>query len=438
MSVSPQHLLVSVDGPDDGGDFGPHTPGTRTAGIQEGLDAAHRDGRDLHIAGGRGGLHAGQGLDTNVYQVNETIRVPWSQDMTVTGGNYVLSHRGPSGPALVFDSQMNCRYHFGLVVSNAPDPVVIIRPATEGPDDFVVVTASVFDFGCIVSGHPDGTSLLIDSSHGPIVNSRVFAEETNSQGTGIDIRDGAGEGHWISNNAIEVMYGNQYHGTERCTGLRLGEPGSRRIVDNRLTLSFHAPRGAHFDEDTRRYVTRDDVHPERAVGAQIHAQRNHLTLSFFGPRPAGQDICFEADARDNTVFALNLPNGITQHSRVPSNRVVCNRSVGFSIETPPVPASGEPCVNDSGSTVQVLFIEPGKVSEWWLADAGTSAPRRPGNLSLIDNLQDRGPDEGGERDALVQSVPGPLHGGQTLVLDPGDSLGLNYTTAPTWRWKALR
>ena len=118
--------------------------------------------------------------------------------------------------------------------------------------------------------------------------------------------------------------------------------------------------------------------------------------------------------------------------------MVGNRSVGLGIETPAVPASGAPCVNTSGSTVQVLFIEPGQVSQWWLADAGTSAPRRPGNLSLIDNLRDGAPDEGGEREALVQSVPGPLHAGQTLVLDPGDSLGLTYATAPTWRWKALR
>ena len=27
---------------------------------------------------------------------------------------------------------------------------------------------------------------------------------------------------------------------------------------------------------------------------------------------------------------------------------------------------------------------------------------------------------------------------QTLVLDPGDSIGFTYTEAPTWRWKALR
>jgi hypothetical protein len=33
-------IVVSPDGPSDGGDFGPHTPGTQTSGLQEALDAA--------------------------------------------------------------------------------------------------------------------------------------------------------------------------------------------------------------------------------------------------------------------------------------------------------------------------------------------------------------------------------------------------------------
>jgi hypothetical protein len=438
MTVAAVALRVTPDGPRDGGDFGPYTPGTRTAGIQEALDEAHRGCHELHIVGGRGGLHDGEGTSGNVYQVEETIRVPWSQDFTLTGGNYVLSYTGSSGSALHIDSQMNCRYHFGLVVSRSPDPVVLIHPESEGPDDFVVVTASVLDFACAVSSHPEGTSICLDSSCGPIVNCRLFAEETNSQGTGLHLTDDSGRGQWISNNSIEIMYGNQYHGTDQTTGLRLGDPGSQRIVHNRLTQSFHAPRGAHFDERTKRYVLGDDVPLQRAVGAEIHAQENELHLSFYGRRPAGQDVVFEADSRDNTVFALNLPNGVTSHARVPTNRVVSNRAVGFDVVTPAVPLSGEPVVNDTAFTVQALILDPGAVSGWVLADAGAGPPRLPGNLSLVDNLRGTPPPEGHPRKALAQPVPGGLHAGQSILLEPGDAVSFDYTEAPAWRWKALR
>ena len=48
--------------------------------------------------------------------------------------------------------------------------------------------------------------------------------------TGIQLSDAGGTGQWISNNHIQVMYGNQYHAKGHCTGLRLGDPGSMKIV----------------------------------------------------------------------------------------------------------------------------------------------------------------------------------------------------------------
>ena len=52
----------------------------------------------------------------------------------------------------------------------------------EGPDDFVVVTASVFDFSAVCSR---GTGLLIDPSDGSIVNNKLFAEETKTLSKGV-------------------------------------------------------------------------------------------------------------------------------------------------------------------------------------------------------------------------------------------------------------
>ena len=429
---------VTLRGPADGGDFGPLTPVTRTGGIQEALDYANENSRDVYIHGGPGGLHEGEGNPHNIYTLEETLRVAWSQDLTVQGGNYLLSYAPTSGSAIHIDSQMNCRYKFGLVTSSSPDPVVCIRPETPGPDDFIVITACVFDFSAVVSSHPRGTSILLDSAHGPIINSRIAAEETNSQGTGVRISDAAGSGQWISNNQIQVMYGNQYHGTGACVGLQLGEPGSTKIVHNRLEMSYHAPRGAHFDEASRRYVTVEDFAPRGAVGAAIHAQRNKLTLSCFGRREPGCDIVFGADSRDNTIFALNLPNGVTNLAAVPTDKVIPNWPVGFDIETPPVPVSGDLLVNRTSHTVQVLMVSAGEVSQWSLGDSGSTAQGVPANLSLVDNLSGTPPDLPDDRPGQEQVIAAGLHAGQTFILEPGDRVRFVYTEAPTWRWKALR
>ncbi|MEZ6047564.1 MAG: hypothetical protein R3C11_18680 [Planctomycetaceae bacterium] len=45
-------IVVTPQGPNDGGDFGPHTPGTKTSGLQEAFDLAKRTTQDVYIAGG--------------------------------------------------------------------------------------------------------------------------------------------------------------------------------------------------------------------------------------------------------------------------------------------------------------------------------------------------------------------------------------------------
>ncbi|HID21267.1 MAG TPA: hypothetical protein EYP14_02570 [Planctomycetaceae bacterium] len=354
------YVFVTLNGPDDGGDFGPHTPGTKTSGLQEALDYAHRHCRDVYIFGGRGGLHQGQSNNCNVYWLDETLRVPWSQDFRLDGGNYLLVYRKPTGYAVTIDSQMNCRYKFGLIVSQSRDAAVCICPRTAGPDDFVLITASIFDFSAVVSGHPEGTAILIDSRHGPIINSQFFFEEFNAQGVGMHVSDAGGDGHPVTTNRIEVMFGNQRHARDRCIGLRLGDPGSRHIVDNKIAMSFHAPQGAHFDTEKKRYVTAQPYEPHSALGADIFAQRNLMTFWFSGRRARGQDLVFEPDSRDNTVFAFDLPNGITNKARVPSNRVVPCGPVGFAVTTPPVPPSGRPVQNRNPYPVQVLVLAPGR------------------------------------------------------------------------------
>jgi len=428
------YVYVTLEGPDDGGDFGPHTLGTRTSGIKEALDYAHENCRDVYIFGGRGGLHAGVSVPDNVYTLDETLRVPWSQDLKLDGGNYVLRYMQETGDAVVIDSQMNCRYKFGLIVCESDGAAVRIKPETPGPDDFVVVTASEFDFSAVVA---KGTGIVIDASEGSIINSRILAEETNTQGIGVHIAD-AGGGHRFSNNIVHVMYTNQYHATGVSTGLRVGDPGCDGILYNRFETSLHAPRGAYFDEETKRYTVPEDfTPPENAIGADIFAQSNQFSLTFYGKRAPGSDVVFEPEARDNTVFVFNLPNGVTNRATVPNNRVVPNWPIGFGLATPPVPVTGTYAINTTSYLVQILIVDPGDVREWTVAGVEGSVAMAPFNLSLVESI---GPRQGAGPVATeaCQTISAGLTPGQTIILEPGERIKLEYERAPRWRWKALR
>ena len=437
MPATRPQIQVTLQGPADGGDFGPLTPDTRTAGLQEAIDCAHDQGRDVYIWGGRGGLHRGEGLPGNIYALDEPLRIPWSQDFRLDGGNAVFAYRGERGHAVHIDSQMNCRYKFGLISSAAPEAAVCFGPATAGPDDFSVITASCFDFSAVCSSHPQGTSILLDSRAGLIVNNLIRAEEFNARGTGLHLSDGGGQGHLIANNRVLIPYGNQYHGGDDCTGLQLGDPGSAQIVHNRIELSLHAPRSAYFDEEAGAYATVAGFAPDRAIGARIHAQRNLLDLAFYGRRAPDHDIVFAADARDNTVRAANLPNGVTNAATVPSNRIAPAWPVGLAVPTPPVPPPETWAVNDTSYAVEVFVTDPGQVSRWALADCGSTAQDHPHNLSLVDNLRGTPPDPAPPRPPQTLAFDTGLHSGQTFALAPGDRVRFSYARAPAWRWKAL-
>ena len=116
-------VLVTPRGPDDGGDFGPHTPGTRTSGLQEALDAAKEQVKDVYICGGSWTAGKNQPV---VYVLHETLRVPWMQDFRLESGHAVIHHAARSGDAVVFDSQMSCAYRFGLIVSVSDGAVVLV------------------------------------------------------------------------------------------------------------------------------------------------------------------------------------------------------------------------------------------------------------------------------------------------------------------------
>ena len=109
-------------------------------------------------------------------------------------------------------------------------------------------------------------------------------------------------------------------------------------------------------------------------------------------------------------FKPCLDNGFTNNATVATNRLITSYAVGFNVETPAVPSSGQKLVNCQPYSIEVNVVEPGQVKAWTKTDA---------NGTAVD-------------------FTGSFFAGQTFLLDPGDSVTLHYAQPPTWRWKAMR
>ena len=376
------YVVVSPDGPRDGGDFGPHTPGTRTSGIQEALDFAKEHVRDVYICGGgiKAPFQGGVG-----YTLHETLRIPWNQNWRLDGGEYWLSYSGESGDAVIIDSQMNCQIKLGLVVGpHTPDNVIRVYPTTKGPDKLCCVVASTFELNGAVGagdvwGKPGcvqrGTGLKLDNSRGGISGNEFLVKEINACDVGVDVMGGC------SSNHFDVTWSHLTN-----LAMRIGPSTTECII--RLGCAGEIPG---------------------AAGLQLAGHRNFITLTAHAQEP-GKNLIFDPTARDNLVYAVNLDNGFTNNATVPTNRLVTSYPVGFSVETPAVPSSGRKLVNRLPYSVEVNVTAPGQVRGWSKADA---------NGTAVD-------------------FAGGLFAGQSFVLDPGDAVTLKYDQPPQWRWKALR
>jgi hypothetical protein len=382
----PGYIVVTPGGPADGGDFGPATPGTHTSGIQEALNAAKVQRRDVYIAGGPMPKPFANGV---VYFIQETLRVPWFQDFRLDGGEYVIQYTPATGDAVVFDSLMSCRIKLGLIVAQTDGAVIRFKPETRGPDNFSVIIASVFEFNAAVGGgkvFPEvgnrgrGIGLWLDGANGPILNNRISLVEPIACDKAVYATGP------VLNNVLQFTFTHLSN-----TALDLGsEPGSN-FQRNRVSASM------------------DSQGIAGAVGAVIGGENNLFDLDF-APGDKGVNIRFAPNAKANRVTALTLPGKIENLAETPTNLVVANSGPGFTVETPAVPASGETLVNRLPFVVEAIFTEPGEVKAWKLTAAGT-----------------------GE-----QAFTGPVHAGQAVRLEPGDSVSLDYARTPTWRWRALR
>jgi hypothetical protein len=271
--------------------------------LQEAFDAAKERGMDLEIAGGN--WTEGK-TSAVVYNLHETLRVPWMQNARVDGGHAVLNYTPKSGDAVVFDSQMSGYYRFGLIVSNSDGAVVRIAPTTAGPDGFRVVTSCEFVFNALVGGggawpggepHKSqldrsrrwtGTGLWLDGAKGSIDANKIVVIETVGCGSGLKLTGAT------SRNTIE-------------------EVNIHLCQDHLLVGSADDPRPA----DNRVSAFLDCQGIESATGASVFGSRNLLTLST-RPFPRGADLTLGAKAAGNVVL-FQSPYRLVDRSAAGSN-----------------------------------------------------------------------------------------------------------------------
>ena len=388
-------IVVSPNGPEDGGDFGSKTPGTKTSGLQEAFNHAKAVGRDVYIVGGNYNPNPnGTGVWYNLY---ETLRIPWMQNFRLDAGHAFIMYRGKTGDAIVIDSQMSCLYRFGVIASDADGAVVRLKPTSVGPDKFVVLTTTEFHFNALVGGggawkggeafknelDPDhewiGAGLMLDGSKGSIDSNKISAIEIVGCNIGVYLNEKC-TNNWITAPFIHLSN----------TGIQLGDKGCNTVYNNRVE--------AHIDS----HGIKD------SSGARIFGQRNILTLTT-QTLSKNRDIIFEAESRDNIITVGQMPAGITNNAVVPTNRIISAVSAGFSVETPPVAPSGNDIINRNPYTIQIIVTKQGSVSQWTLTDVK----------------------------GMSHVFSGDLFGKQFIALQPGETINVSYEQSPEWIWKAI-
>ena len=386
------YIVVSPSGPDDDGDYGPNTPGTTTSGIQEALNYARENSRDVYIAGGPS---AGSENEVVTYYLSETLYVPWGQQWHLDGGEYRLVYTPNTGDAVFIEGQGNCYIKFGTIIGGkSPDQVVVrLKPTVVGPDDQINCHAATFVFnGIIGSGgiqNPEpadntGIGMYIDGTLGTagVQNSSFYFGQISSCRTGLYLKTKV--------NA-NMFKSPSFHDLD--TAIQVGESGTTETVAANMFEGIISSCNS---------------------GVRVFGKKNFFKLSLdtFLPQQA---FIFESSAYNNMVISSYLPQGFTDNTNLNlSNRIITSKSIGYGVVTPSVPASGNYGVNTNSFPVEVQIITTGNVTEWLKADST--------GYSGYDN---------------AQTFNGGFTVGQRIVLDPGFKLKLTYSTPPTWRWMGL-
>jgi len=284
------------------GDFGPHTPGTKTAGWQEALDYCVKNSMDLYVKGGYGGQNA-------VFHISDTIRFPPAQDFRVDGGVYVINWTGPGDKDLmVIDSCMNCELHFGILVYGGTGAAMRVKPENPVPiDNFPIMVETEIHSQGMADPHPftpgerlSGSGLVFDGSKAVIVHSKFIFFGVLNFRTVIETKG------VFANNQFEVLH--LHTNAHKSTLFRMGEQSSA----NSFKMAIGVDQGA-----------------SEVTGVVLDGDNNTLEIM---PRPSNQPfdlgriLILDSNAEGNQInFVTQQPEiilgGITDLSKNSNNQI---------------------------------------------------------------------------------------------------------------------
>ena len=377
-NVRPHPNLILA--PDNSGDFGPQTPGTKTCGWQEALDACVAQGRDLYVKGGFGGRKA-------IYNIQDTIVIPPTQDFRIDGGVYVLNWVGPAddpGKDLMrIDSTMNGEYHFGVFVYGGAGAALRIRPEKPVPvDNFstvietVIVSQGIADPAPFTPGERKaGTGLVLDGRLAAITASRFdFIGGILNFKTCIETL-----GPFVQNefNCLHL-----HTNASKSTLFKIGP----ECVQNTFACVIGVDQGA-----------------TEVRGIEVQGRNNVFRLQPRSAFPRGNAIFLGEKARGNRIELIQGPDTfdpdeyLTDNAQVPTNILTW---VGDGITPRTIPVGASPFIY-----TQRLF--------------SATAYLKGGTVSRVELL--RG-------DNVLELTEARQSG---IALTPGDRLRVTYTESPT-------
>jgi hypothetical protein len=371
------YTVLSPGGPSDGGDFGPNTQGTQTAGFQEAINFAANNHKDLFV---------GRRME---YDAQSPIAFPPLENFLLKSGNYLLRIFVTTGSCMSFDSLENSEFQLGMMGSNYQTPltasILKVKPQSPTPSGLVGVVNNTIFLSCLGGGgwgwggYPSyGIGLHLDGSQGPINCNRMVVMEPIACATGILLDQGE-----ICGNLIDSRF-NHINNNELVVNT-----GSF----NRINMLFSG--GGNIGT---------------TVAADFEGGNENLCRFNFD-NTFTKYLVFGPNTRDNLVYVKDLPvGGITNNATSASSRVIPLKPVGFGVTTPSFPNSGADLENRSSYLVVATITSAGAVSSWTQTDTS----------------------------GLSQVINAGLYIGQLIYLEPGEKVRFTYSGMPTWRWKALR
>ena len=357
------------------------TTGTTTSGVQEFFDYCTEHQVDGYIVGGSI-PHAQQ----VVYQIRTPLRMHPAQGIRIDTGAITLQFMPEIGdaPGLTIDScMMNDIRIRGLLHYMGEGYALAVKPSNPLPLDRFVGNTIVDTIVYVTSIACRDAKGAVDFD-GSINFSRFEFNEINHGGIGIHVTKSSS----FSNNRITCKH---VHGQTEAS--ILDEAGASNVWEVNVNC--------------------DGMDPLRIVTSG----RDNIWFSNINSRTK-PSVTLLREARGNQFFLMRLNGGYDNQAGEPTNRFFASSSIppgklrlGFAVDTPPIPASGELVVNRNPFPVIVMIKSPGSVTRWELNDTY------------------------GASDGFT----GPMQTGQSIYLSPAESLRLHYSgERPEWRWRDVQ